>query len=100
MRKKCKTCPWTNDNQHNLKFRTYVDKFEKLGKENHKCHSIDGDIWGGKSEINENICLLEKSNPTNNPAYSPYAPEFGYKDIPANPVTLHNQLVMFSIIKS
>jgi hypothetical protein len=57
-RKPCKSCPWTNDNQHNLKFRTYVDKFEKLGKENHKCHSIDGDIWGAKSEINEkNVCV-------------------------------------------
>jgi hypothetical protein len=57
-RKPCKSCPWTNDNGHNLKFRTYVDQFEKLGKENHKCHSIDGDIWGGKSEINEkNICI-------------------------------------------
>ena len=43
-RKPCKSCPWTNDNVHNLKFRTYVEKFKKLGKENHKCQSIDSDM--------------------------------------------------------
>ncbi len=32
---------------------------------------ISGQSYMSKSEINENICLLEKSNPTNNPAYSP-----------------------------
>lgn len=32
---------------------------------------ISGKSYMSKSEINENICLLEKSNPTNNPAYSP-----------------------------
>ena len=57
-RKPCDSCPWTNDNKHNLKFRTYVEKFEKLGKDNHKCHSIDSDIWSAKSELDEkNICV-------------------------------------------
>lgn len=66
-RKPCKECPWTNDNQHNLKFRTYVDKFEKLGKPNHKCHMIDGDIWGGKSEITKkNICIGSMEQSKNN----------------------------------
>lgn len=60
-RKPCKSCPWINDTQHNLKFRTYVDKFEKLGKPNHKCHSIDSDIWSIKSEVNDkNICIGSK----------------------------------------
>lgn len=57
-RKACKECPWKNENQHNLKFRTYVDKFEKLGKPNHKCHMIDSDIWSIKSDLNEkNVCV-------------------------------------------
>jgi hypothetical protein len=60
-RKPCKSCPWTNDNQHNLKFRTYVDKFEKLGKSDHKCHMIDSDIWSAKSEVSDkNICIGSK----------------------------------------
>jgi hypothetical protein len=57
-RKPCKECPWKNDNQHNLKFRNYVDKFEKIGKPNHKCHMIDVDIWAYKSDVNsDNICV-------------------------------------------
>lgn len=60
-RKPCKSCPWTNDNQHNLKFRTYVDKFENLGKSDHKCHMIDSDIWSAKSEVSDkNICIGSK----------------------------------------
>ena len=34
------------------------DKFINLGKSNHKCHMIDSDIWGSKSNIDEsNICI-------------------------------------------
>jgi hypothetical protein len=62
-RKPCKECPWTTDNGHNIKFRTYVNQFEKLDKENHKCHMIDGDIWGSKSEINgKNVCIGSLNN--------------------------------------
>ena len=50
-RKPCKSCPWTNENQHNLKFRKGSEKFINLGKPNHKCHMIDSDIWGSKSKI-------------------------------------------------
>jgi hypothetical protein len=65
-RKPCKECPWKNDNNHNLKFRTYVDKFDKLGKPNHKCHMIDGDIWSVKSEVSDkNICIGSKQRSKN-----------------------------------
>lgn len=64
-RKPCKECPWSdeNSNQHNLKFRKYVDKMKSIGKENHSCHMINSDIWGGKSEINKkNICIGSLNN--------------------------------------
>lgn len=57
-RKPCKSCPWTNENQHNLKFRKGSNKFINLGKPNHKCHVLDSDIWGSKSNIDKNnICI-------------------------------------------
>lgn len=58
-RKPCKECPWKNQSDHSLKFRTYVDKMRKLGKiENSKCHMISSDVWGYQSEINsKNVCI-------------------------------------------
>jgi hypothetical protein len=58
-RKVCKECPWENENQHNLKFKGYVDKMNSLErKDGHKCHVISKDIWGYKSDINErNVCM-------------------------------------------
>lgn len=58
-RKPCKSCPWTNNNGHSLKFRTYVDKMREIGKtENHKCHMISNDVWGYKSDITDkNVCV-------------------------------------------
>lgn len=64
-RKPCKECPWReeNNNLHNLKFRKSVDKMKSIGKENHSCHMINKDIWGGKSEINDkNICIGSLNN--------------------------------------
>jgi len=68
-RKPCKSCPWTNDNNHNQKFRKGMEKFTDLGKPNHKCHSIDGDIWGLKTPVDKNnICIgsLMRKRPKNN----------------------------------
>lgn len=61
-RKPCKSCPWTNNNQHSLKFRTYVEKMRSINKtEGHKCHMISSDIWGYQSELNgKNICIGQK----------------------------------------
>jgi len=61
-RKQCRECPWSNSNKHSLKFRTYVDKMISIGKiQNHKCHMISNDVWGYKSEINnENVCIGSK----------------------------------------
>lgn len=65
-RKPCKECPWKVENQHNLKFRKYVDKMKSIGKNNHACHMINNDIWGGKSEINtNNICIGSINNNRN-----------------------------------
>ncbi len=57
-KKPCKECPWDNENQHSLKFRTYVEKMRKIGKVvNHKCHMISSDVWGYQSEIDsKNVC--------------------------------------------
>jgi hypothetical protein len=34
-----------------------------IGKENHACHMIMSDIWGGKSEINQiNVCIGSLNN--------------------------------------
>ena len=62
-KKPCKECPWSNDNQHSIKFRTYADKMRKLGRiENHKCHMISSDVWGYHSEINSNnVCQGHKN---------------------------------------
>jgi hypothetical protein len=61
-RKPCKECPWSNNNQHSIKFRSYVDKMKSLGKiENHKCHMISKDVWGYQSDINiKNVCIGSK----------------------------------------
>jgi hypothetical protein len=60
-RKQCKECPWKNQNQHSLSFRTYVEKMNSVGKiQNHKhaCHMITGDVWGFKEKITEkNFCI-------------------------------------------
>lgn len=55
----CKECPWKNDDQHSLKFRTYVDKMRNLGRiKNHKCHMISSDVWGSKSNVDDkNVCI-------------------------------------------
>lgn len=59
MRRNCKECPWKNENEHSLKFRTYVDKMRSLGRiENHKCHMISSDVWATKSDVNDkNVCV-------------------------------------------
>jgi hypothetical protein len=66
-KKPCKECPWINENSHSLKFRTYVDKMNKLGKiENHKCHMVSNDVWGYKSEVNsKNVCIGSKQRNKN-----------------------------------
>ena len=58
-RKPCKECPWTKDNPHSVKFRDYSEKMESIGKiENHSCHMINKDVWGYKTEIdNNNVCV-------------------------------------------
>jgi len=58
-RKPCKSCPWKNDNDHSLKFRTYVKKMQSIGKiENHSSHMINKDVWGYKTNIDEkNVCI-------------------------------------------
>ena len=54
MRKNCKECPWQNENQHSLKFRTYVEKMQSMGKiESHKCHMISSDVWGYHSNVED-----------------------------------------------
>ncbi len=57
-KKPCKECPWNNENQHSLKFRTYVEKMRSIGKiENHSCHMVNKDVWGYNTEINsKNVC--------------------------------------------
>jgi len=66
MRNSCKECPWKNDNQHSLKFQTYVEKMRKLGKiENHSCHMINKDVWGYKTNIDEKNVCVGSSNFTN-----------------------------------
>lgn len=58
MRKSCKECPWKGTNSHSIKFRTYVEKMEKIGRNKHKCHMISSDVWGYKTPVNENnICV-------------------------------------------
>lgn len=61
-RKTCKSCPWTNTNNHNTKFKTGFEKMRSLRKiETHKCHMISNDIWGYKSEIDQkNVCIGSK----------------------------------------
>lgn len=63
MRKSCRQCPWTNDQPHSLKFRTYVEKMKKLqGIQGHKCHLVSTDVWGFSSPVNaQNICLGQTS---------------------------------------
>jgi len=65
-RKPCKECPWTKENAHSKKFPSYVKSIEKIGKikdKKHGCHMITKDIWGYKSEINdENVCVGAKLN--------------------------------------
>lgn len=63
-RKQCKECPWSNENQHSLKFRTYVEKMKKLGKiKSHKCHMISKDIWGYDSDVSiDNVCVGSQKN--------------------------------------
>ena len=58
-RKPCKSCPWTNENEHSLKFRNYSEKMISIGKiENHSCHMINKDVWGYKTIIdNKNVCV-------------------------------------------
>lgn len=60
-RKQCKECPWKNKDKHSLNFRGYVEKMNSIGKiENnkHACHMITNDVWGLKSEINQNnVCV-------------------------------------------
>lgn len=58
----CRECPWKNKNSYSLKFITYVDKMQKIGKiEVHKCHMLSNDVWGYKTEINsKNICIGSK----------------------------------------
>jgi Fe2+ transport system protein FeoA len=60
--KPCKECPWVNTNQHSIKFREYAQKMKSLGKvENHSCHMINKDVWGLKTEINNNnVCQGSK----------------------------------------
>jgi hypothetical protein len=62
-RKECKSCPWTNKNPHSESWKKYVDKMTSVGKINkkHSCHMITSDVWGLKSEINEeNVCVGSK----------------------------------------
>ena len=63
MRKSCAQCPWTNTQSHSLKFRTYVEKMQKLKRiEGHKCHLVSSDVWGFVSPVNkENICIGQSS---------------------------------------
>ncbi len=36
----------------------FLQALINLGKSNHKCHMIDSDIWGSKSNIDKNnICI-------------------------------------------
>ena len=61
-RKPCTECPWTNNNQHSLKFRQYTEKVKSVTlMENHSCHMINKDVWGLNTEINDkNICIGSK----------------------------------------
>ena len=58
-KKPCKECPWINENQHSLKFRTYVDKMRRINKiKDHKCHMVSNDVWGYKSDVTDkNVCV-------------------------------------------
>jgi hypothetical protein len=59
MRRNCKECPWKNDNPHSLKFREYSEKMNKK----HACHMIEKDVWGLKTNIDQNnICIGTLNN--------------------------------------
>ena len=59
MRKNCKECPWKNENSHSLKFREYSKKIT----EKHACHMIEKDVWGLKTNIDQNnICIGALNN--------------------------------------
>lgn len=67
-RKPCKECPWTNTNQHSIKFISYFDRIKSVLKINtHKCHMISSDVWGYQSEIDEkNVCIGSKKQKRKN----------------------------------
>jgi hypothetical protein len=59
-RRPCKECPWTNENNHNAKFREWSDKMSSMGK-NQACHMETSDVWGQNTEINRtNECVGRK----------------------------------------
>ena len=59
-RRPCKECPWTNENNHNAKFREWSDKMSSMGK-NQACHMETSDVWGLNTEINpKNECVGRK----------------------------------------
>ena len=56
----CFECPWTNDNNHNKKFREWSEKMYKLGKKQ-ACHMKTSDLWGIKNEFDsKNDCVGRK----------------------------------------
>lgn len=56
----CSECPWTNDNNHNKKFREWSEKMNKLGKKQ-ACHMKTNDLWGIKTEVDsKNDCVGRK----------------------------------------
>jgi len=60
-RKPCKECPWDKENPHSKSWPLYVDKIEgikKIRDKKHACHMVTKDIWGYKSDIDENnVCI-------------------------------------------
>lgn len=66
-RNTCKECPWENNNQHNLKFQTYVEKMKSVtNNENHNCHMITKDVWGLNSNISEKTVCIGSLNKNKN----------------------------------
>lgn len=55
----CRECPWVKNNNYSLKFRDILEKMKYSGKaDKHACHMITTDIWGLKSNIdNNNVCV-------------------------------------------
>lgn len=62
-RKNCKECPWTNSDNHSLKWPSYVQKMSSINliqNNQHRCHMIDNNVWCKPNT--SNVCIGSLNN--------------------------------------